>query len=167
MTEVKNLKQTFLTWYLTLSESEQKLLKIAGAFFVIFLLYFTVNTISTGVAEAERKLQQQKQLNTWALQQIAIINSAGKSSASNSSSQRSMTQIINSTARRLNITIERLQPQKDDLVKVGIDEIGFNVLILWLHELASSHNIVAKNVDFSESNTTGLVNIRRLDLERI
>jgi len=167
MAAVEQFKQKFLTWFLALSESEQKLLKFAGGFFVIFLIYLLVSSLNAGVTEAERKLKQQTELNNWAEQQIAIIKSATKSGGSSNASQGSMTQVINSTARRLKITIERIQPQKDDLVKVGIDEIGFNVLMTWLQELESSHNIVAKNVDFSKADASGLVKIRRLDLERL
>ena len=167
MAAVEQYKQKFLVWFLALSESEQKLLKVAGGFFAIFILFSVFTSLNNGVSEAERKLRQQTELNTWAEQQIAIIKQAEKGGAINKGAQRSMTQVINSTARKLKITIERIQPQKDDLVKVGIDEIGFNTLITWLQELESQHNISAKNIDFSKADASGVVKIRRLDLERI
>lgn len=166
MAAIEQAKQKFLTWFLALTDSEQKLLKVASVLFVIFIVYSTISGLNSGVTEAEDKLEQQLKLNIWAEQQIAIINSAKGSGKQSNASQGSMTQIINSTARRLNITIDRIQPQKTDLVKVGIDEIGFNTLMTWLQTLQSKHGITAKNIDFAKSDTTGLVNIRRLDLER-
>lgn len=166
MAAFEQAKQKFLVWFVALSDSEQKLLKVASIFFVIFVLYSTVSSLNAGVAESEQQLDKQLKLNIWAEQQIAIIKSAKKGSSS-SNRQGSMTQVINTTARRLSITIDRLQPQKDDLVKVGIDEIGFNTLMNWLQTLQSKHGITAKNIDFAKSDKTGVVNIRRLDLERL
>ena len=167
MAAYEQAKQKFFTWFTALTDSEQKLLKAASILFVIFILYSIVSGLNEGVRDAEDTLDKQLKLNVWAEQQIAIINAAKGNGSKTSNSQGYMTQIINSTARRLNITIDRIQPQKTDLVKVGIDEIGFNTLMNWLQTLQSSHGITAKNIDFAKSDTTGLVNIRRLDLERL
>lgn len=167
MAAIEQAKHKFLIWFLALSESEQKLLKFGSIFFVIFILYSTVSGLNSGVADAEDQLDKQLKLNTWADQQIAIIKGAKGTTGKSTSSQGSMTQIINTTARRLNITIDRIQPQKTDLVKVGIDEIGFNTLMNWLQTLQSQHGVTAKNIDFAKSDKTGVVNIRRLDLERL
>ncbi|NVK23664.1 MAG: type II secretion system protein M [Gammaproteobacteria bacterium] len=167
MSAFAQVKQKFMTWFKGLSDSEQKLLKVAFVFFGIFIFYSTISGLNAGVKDAENKLAQQVKLNSWAEQQIAIITSANGSGKAGNTSQGSMTQIINTTARRLSITIDRIQPQKTDLVKVGIDEIGFNTLMTWLQTLQVSHGITAKNIDFTKSETSGLVNIRRLDLERL
>ena len=151
--------------YLSKSESEQKMLKMLAVFFSIFLLYTLYSTVSDGLSQAQNKLKRQTELNQWASEQISVIQQAGRvSSGSNRSG--SMTQVINSSARKYNVSISRIQPQKTDMVKVGIDEIGFNRLMQWLGELNNRHGITATNIDFSKADASGVVKIRRLDLER-
>lgn len=159
------LQEKFFTWFQGLSESEQKLLKIASVTFLIFVVYLTVSSVLSGVSESQNKLKQQQQLNDWAKQQIAIIQQS-KRSGSTQKSAGSMTQLINSAARKHNISIARLQPQKDDLVKVGLDDIGFNRLVAWLQELNTRHGVRVENIDFAKSDEVGKVTVRRLDLTR-
>lgn len=157
------LKEKLSTWFQSLTDSEQKLIKFASGFFVIFILFFVVSSIQSGVSDSERKLKQQQDLNAWALQQIAIIKS---SSGKKTQSSGSLTQVINSTSRKYSINIARLQPQKNDLVKVGLDDIGFNRLMQWLEELQSKHGVIVENIDFAVADEQGKVKVRRLDLGR-
>lgn len=161
--QISVLQEKLSTWFQSLTDSEQKLLKLASVFFVIFILYFVISSIHNGVSESERKLQQQQDLNAWALQQIAVIKS---SSGKKTQSSGSITQVINTTARKYNINIARLQPQKNDLVKVGLDDVGFNRLMQWLLELQSQHSVVVENIDFASADEEGKVKVRRLDLGR-
>jgi general secretion pathway protein M len=160
------LKHTLITWLGSKTESEQRLIKVASVVFILFLLITVVTKINTGVTSSQAKLTQQLELNKWAKQQIEIIKSASINTSSSSGNERSITQVINSTAKRYGVVIERIQPQKTDMVKVGIDEIGFNNLMRWLTELQTKHNISAQNIDFSKADTNGMVKVRRLDLGR-
>lgn len=160
------LKQTLNAWLNSKTQSEQRLIKVAGVFFTLFLVISLVTTINKNVTDSQKKLTQQLELNRWAKQQIDIIKSANKSVNNGSSNESSITQVINATAKKYGVIIERIQPQKTDLVKVGINEIGFNNLMSWLTELQIKHNINAQNIDFSKADTLGMVKIRRLDLGR-
>lgn len=160
------LTQAINTWLNSKTQSEQQLVKVAGVFFILFLVIMLVTTINKNVTESEKKLTQQLELNSWAKQQIAVITEANKNQNKTPSNKSSMTQIINSTAKKYAVVVERIQPQKDDLVKVGIDEIGFNNLMNWLTELHTKHNINVQNIDLSKADSAGVVKIRRLDLGR-
>jgi len=163
--QLSMLQEKLQAWFQGLSDSEQRLVKFGSGFFVLFVIYFVISSVSAGVAESERKLQQQQELNNWALQQIAIVKSSGTSKSNNKSSG-SLTQVINNTARKFNITIARLQPQKTDMVKVGLDDVGFNRLVQWLQELQSKHGVSVENIDFAKADDVGKVKVRRLDLIR-
>lgn len=164
MSVLSDNKQKLIEFYQSKNDSEQKLLLTFGIVFAIFLLYSLYSSVSNGMTESQQKLQRQIELNSWAAEQIAIIKQSGKKTSSGS--RGSMTQIINSSARKHGVTIARLQPQKTDLVKVGIEEVGFNRLMNWLAELNSRHGISAANIDLSKADASGIVKVRRLDLER-
>ncbi len=161
--QITMLKEKLEAWFQSLSDSEQKLVKFGSIFFAIFVVYLIVSSVSTGVSESQRKLKQQQELNDWATQQIAIIKSKGGKKVSSSGS---ITQVINSTARKFNISVARLQPQKNDLVKVGLEDVGFNRLMEWLLELQSKHGVSVQNIDFDKADEQGKVKVRRLDLAR-
>lgn len=162
--QMSALKDKFENWLQSLSESEQKLVKFGSLFFVVFVVYFVVSSVNSGVEESQRKLKQQQELNAWVSEQIAIVKSSSGGRKANFSG--SMTQVVNSTARKYKIQIARLQPQKNDLVKVGLEDVGFNRLMQWLSELQSKHGMRVENIDFAKADEQGKVKVRRLDLSR-
>jgi len=165
MSAISSIKEKLLELYASKTASEQKLIQLAGIFFSIFLIHSIYTSVNDGLATAEDKLQKQTELNSWAREQIQRIQNSSGGASSNRNSG-SITQVINSSARKFGVSIARLQPQKTDMVKVGIDQIGFNRLIRWLAELENRHGIEASNIDVSKADESGLVKIRRLDLER-
>lgn len=165
MAGITDFKQKLIALYQSKSQSEQRLILLLGICFIVFILASTYSSVANNLADSKKKLSSQQELNVWAKQQIAIIKQSGQnpSSIGNTSS---MTQVINSTARKNRITLARLQPQTADNVKVGLDDINFNQLMVWLTELKNKHGIHASNIDISKSDVAGVVRVRRLDLER-
>lgn len=163
-TQINAIKEKFTAWLQSLSDSEQKLVKFAGGFFAVFLVVMIINSIQSGVEESNRKLKQQQDLNNWALQQISIVKSSANGTTSRAAG--SLTQVINNTSRQYNINIARLQPQKTDLVKVGLEDVGFNRLMQWLADLQSKHGVRVESIDLSKADEEGKVKVRRLDLGR-
>lgn len=162
--QVSVLKEKTENWFVSLSDSEQKLVKFGSIFAVIFVLYTIVSSVNSGVTESQRKLKQQQDLNSWASEQISIIKSS--KGGSNTNFTGSMSQIVNSTAGQFNIRIARLQPQKNDMVKIGLEDVGFNRLMNWLSALQSKHGVRVENIDFAKADEQGKVKVRRLDLSR-
>ena len=166
MNIISQLKNKALDYYQSKNDNEQKLLLVLSIFLPLFFVYNLVSTVNSGLQTSTEKLEKQVDLNDWAAEQIAIIQQA-KGKAGNPTNKGSITQLINSSARKHGVTISRLQPQKTDTVRVGIEEVGFNKFIAWLAELENNHGIHVASVDYSRSDVTGRVQIRRLDLERI
>ena len=165
MSAIANFKQKTMALYQSKTESEQKLILILGVCFSLFILISVYSSVANGLSETSKKLIQQQELNTWAEQQIALIKRSGKTSSA-SGSTSSMAQVINTTARRNGITLARLQPQTADFVKVGLEDMNFNQLTKWLADLRNQHGIYVSNLDLSKADETGIVRVRRLDLER-
>ena len=165
MSGFSDLKDKLQELYNSKSDSEQKLLLVLGVVLPVFFVYSLYSSVSTGLMESQDKLRKQRELNTWAQTQIETIQGANAGDGS-TNRDASMTQVINNSARKFNVSIARLQPQKTDMVKVGIDEIGFNTLMKWLAELETRHGISASNIDVSKADASGMVKVRRLDLER-
>ncbi|MBU2883792.1 type II secretion system protein M [Psychrosphaera sp. B3R10] len=165
MSQLSELRNKISAYYQTKNDSEQKLLLALAIFLPLFALYSIISTVNTGLEQSTQKLEKQIELNDWAAEQINIIESA-KGGGVAKTSQSSITQLINASARKHGVTISRLQPQKTDTVRVGIEEVGFNKFVTWLTELQNRHGIAVESIDFSRSDVDGRVKIRRLDLGR-
>lgn len=164
MSGLAGLKTKALDYYQSKTDSEQKLLLALSVFVIFFVLITSYNTVADGLTETEKKLAKQLELNNWASEQIKIINASGAKTSV--SSKGSLTQKVNSSARRYGIKIARLQPQKNDSVRVGLDEVPFNELLKWLANMQNNDGIRVSSIDFSRSDKSGLIKVRRLDLER-
>lgn len=165
MSQLSELRNKVSAYYQAKNDSEQKLLLALAIFLPMFALYSIISTINTGLDESTQKLEKQIELNDWAAEQIGIIASS-KGGGVSTGRQSSITQLINASARKHGVTISRLQPQKTDTVRVGIEEVGFNKFVSWLTELQNRHGIAVESIDFSRSDIDGRVKIRRLDLGR-
>lgn len=165
-TVIQQNKDMWQRFYESKSASEQRLLLVLGISVLLFVVVSSYLSVTNALAAASQKFDKQVELNQWATQQIALIKQS-KQSSSGKPSAGSMTQVINSSARRFDITLARLQPQSADYVKVGLEDVNFNQLMRWLSQLQSTYGITASNIDISESDTQGVVRVRRLDLERL
>ena len=158
MTKVKQ-------WFAGLSESEQRLLKIASVLFLVVSAYYALTTMSSYTSSAKVALKNQQELNDWAAVQIDIIQNSTSSLKPKGNNSTSVTQAINVSAKRSGISIERLQPQSNDVIRVGLNEVEFKTLMNWLESLANQHDIRVMNIDVAEAQP-GIVKVRRLDLGR-
>lgn len=163
---IQKNKDKAMAFYQSKSESEQRLIGLLLVSFVLFVIVSSYLTVTKGLAETDKKLQRQLDLNAWANQQIELIQSASQGTSRGQASG-SMTQVINTTARRFSIKLARLQPQQANYVKVGLEDVNFNQLMRWLALLQNTYGITAANIDISQADTDGIVRVRRLDLERI
>ena len=163
MSGLQNVQNKASQFFHSKTESEQRLLKLVLVFLVLFIGYNLYSLMSTNLSTMEQKLEKQQQLNQWAYQQIDVIKN---SSTQVKTESGSMTQLINSSARRFNASISRLQQSSDEVIKVGVEEMSFNDLMLWLQLLQNQHGIFANNLDIAQADTQGMVKIRRLELIR-
>lgn len=166
MSGFSEVKQKAISFYESKSGSEQKMLLVLAVSIVLFVLFSFYSSVANGLADSEQKLAKQRELNVWADSQIAIIKANKGRSGSVQTNQGSMTQQVNSTARRYKVTVSRIQPQNDDAVKLGLEPISFNKLVSFLSELEKRYAIRVANIDISETDVSGEVKVRRLDLER-
>lgn len=163
MSAFSQLSQQWQQKYQGLSANEKKLVSIFVPFSLLFFLVVGIyQPLMNSYQQTQNQLKQQLQTETWAKQQIAIIKSSGKTTVSHSGS---ITQQINNTASQFKIRLTRIQPQGDSLVKVGVPDVSFNTLIQWLAKL-QQQGISVANIDFTKADASGIVQVRRLDLER-
>lgn len=152
-----------MKYWQSLSAKEQKLLSVAGAVFVLFVLVMgVIRPLNTALAKAEKELASQQQLAVWLQTSIQKIKASNPRAVSSSAS---LSSLVNTSKNRYNITINRMQP-KDDSLRVSIDSVEFNKLVDWLAELTTQHGVMIMNVELSKHDDPGFVKVNRLVIEK-
>lgn len=151
-------------WWLQLQVREQRLVIAMTAFVAVFLFFNLIwQPLNQGIEQAERKLERQQKLLVEVQEKVALVQQA-----KNGGKQRvsgSLSSIVNRIAKQHQITIARVQPQGDD-IQVWIEDIAFSQLLNWLNNLTQSSGLQVKAIDLTQADTTGMVNVRRLQLGR-
>ena len=157
------MKDQLINYGRSLKEQEQQLVMVAGVVFVIFVLVMGVfRPLNTAIEKAEQDNIKQQELLAWVDDSIVKLKASGSARVTNN---RNLSQIVNSTRNRYQITISKMQPNYNSL-RLTIDSVEFNKLVEWLDELVNSQGVLIENLDLSKDDKPGFVRVSRLVLEK-
>lgn len=148
-------------WFQSLEERERNLVIMLGGVLFIAIIYFAVyQPLSNKLALAKQGVIREQQLLIWVEKNAAkLVQLRASSTVSFNQNQGSLEQIVNSTARRYKLTINRLQPQGNKL-QITLDSVSFVHLLEWLQELQLSSGVVVEIAEFRPQDAPGLVKTR-------
>lgn len=156
------MKQQVHQWWQSLQQREQRLVLICAVVISLFLFYWVVwQPVHQSKALNERALQQAEQQLVWLHSVLPQLQQSGVSIERTSGS---LSQILTSSARQHGIRVSRMQPQNEQMQLV-LDDVPFEQLIRWLHDLHYQHGLRLVNLDVSLSNQPGIVQVRRILVE--
>ncbi|MEC8207766.1 MAG: type II secretion system protein GspM, partial [Pseudomonadota bacterium] len=118
--------------------------------------------LNTAIEKAEQDNIKQQELLAWVDDSIVKLKASGSARVTNN---RNLSQIVNSTRNRYQITISKMQPN-DNSLRLTIDSVEFNKLVEWLDELVNSQGVLIENLDLSKDDKPGFVRVSRLVLEK-
>ena len=151
--------------WLALNIREQRLVIAMGSVVLFFILYSAIwKPLNNNIESATSKVSRYQDLQTLVQTETARYKSF-VGAGNKVTSKGSLSSVVNKTAGKNKIAIERMQPQGEDL-QVWIEEVSFNQLLTWLEQLSSRENINVKSIDLSNTQQPGVVKVRRLQLGR-
>lgn len=151
-------------WWNGLNKREQHLVLGMSALILVCAFFFALwQPLHDNLAKSQKELARKQQLLTWV--QVNTAKFAGMNVQSGATNNTSLTNIVNNTARQLNITVSRMQP-KDDVLQIWLDDVAFNDLLKWSETLYLQQGVVISAVDIAESNEPGRVRVNRLELSK-
>lgn len=155
--------KAILEYWQSLKEQEQKLLMIAGIFFVIFIFVLGIwQPLNNAIDTSTKELNKQQDLVIWMQSSIAKIKQADPKASRNSGS---LSQVVNKTRNKYQIVISKMQP-KDNTLRLTIESVEFNKLVDWLTLLVEKHQFTIEKIDMSKGDNTGYVKVSQLILEK-
>ena len=156
------MKKQLIQYWRSLKEQEQQLVVGAGGVFIIFVLVMGIfRPLNNAIERAEKSQIKQQELLVWVDESIVKLKAAGNKQIE---SNQNLSQVVNSTRSRYDISISKMQPS-DSSLRLTLDSVEFNQLIEWLDELVNQHGLRVENLDLSRDDKSGYVRVSRLVLE--
>jgi general secretion pathway protein M len=149
--------QPLQIWWQSLQKREQQLVLGAAVTLAIAAFYWLL------WAPLHLSYQTQQQQLQQVSQQLLQVSSFPVVSPQ-TKVQGSLTDIISSSARNHKIQVSRMQPQNDQM-QVMLNDISFDQLVTWLHELQYQHHVSIVQLDLAVADAPGMVRVRRLLVE--
>jgi len=148
-------------WWQTLVQRER--IVVAVLMVIVVLLTFQAliwQPLYQGRDNARNSVDKQAELLSWMQQQAVNAKQLQSSSSRVRNSSQSISQRINTAAKRAKIEINRFQTSGDNKVQVWLDNADFSKSLLWLEALQKKYGVVVDSITVSETNKAGLVGIR-------
>ncbi|WP_448250129.1 type II secretion system protein GspM [Thalassotalea agariperforans] len=147
----------------SLNQREQSLVIAMLAFVGIFILYQLIwQPINNSIIDKQKKIERYQELLVWVNEKKAEYNSYAKVNQG-SSSNVSLSSVVNRSATKHKISISRIQPQGSE-ISVTIDEVPFDHVMDWLKQMAITEGVIIKAIDLASTDINGVVKVRRLSL---
>ncbi len=152
-------------WLANLSPRERRFLLIGAAAVPIMILLFTWMSLSGRVQRLESMVDDQKALDQWmhsAAQQVTQLRGVQSRTGAQGTGGRSLLAVVDQTAKQSGLggAIKRVEPDKEDSVRVSLEQVAFDDMVRWLNSLGQSYAVEVVTVTIDRQPQPGLVNAR-------
>lgn len=151
-------------WYYGLSGRDQNALKLLTIAVALTLLYLLVWLPSERYVErAERDLERQSAQVAWMKQNEAVarqLASRSTPSAAAGLQGQSLLSVVSNAARQHSIELRRFEPEGDSRIRVWLEKVSFNQMLLWLDVLNKDYGIQTEQVAIDRDANPGIVTAR-------
>ncbi len=162
---MNKLVNTLQTWWLSISQREQRLLVACSLLVVIGGLYWgVVQPVAERANNAQMRIQSEKQLLSWVkdkADQISQYQGQGEKAVSS----LPINQAVSSSVGRFKVELIRVQPRGEQF-QVWVAPMPFNQFLNWITFLQETHGIKVVFLDIDKGNKDGMIEINRLQLGR-
>lgn len=145
-------------WFAQLEQREQLSLVVLAFALALYVLYMLV----WSPLESKRdQLILQNQGVASSLQRVdAMVSEITqlRDSGGGRNQRRNLTSLINQSTARLEIQVNRLQPNSRGEIQVRLEGAAFDDLMVWLHEMEYREALLVREVSITQSGSVGRVN---------
>ncbi|MBL4583681.1 MAG: type II secretion system protein M [Pseudomonadales bacterium] len=149
-------------WFITLSERDRKIVVILALTTSFLMLYtFLWMPLSKDNSQLDARIERTQTDLQWMQKSAAKIKAMGPAASkaiSRPQSSDSFLTLIERTATRSAIKLEKIIPKKDQQVELRLKDVSFNQAIRWIELLKRQHGIITSKFS-SEKLTSGKVNL--------
>lgn len=148
-----------LEWFYQRDRREQVILACGAVFVALYILWF-------GVLQPLSDMRyKQEAANVDAVERLTRVktmaaqlkNLSTQQQPANTSSGRSIADLVDQTLRRNNLTMKGFQPSSSGEVKLRLDGVRFDNLMQWIYDLEFQYNVEVRELSVVSGNGPGQV----------
>lgn len=149
-------------FYYGLGQREQQLIGGLVVVMIIAVVYLALMfPAQNTVASASKKLEAKQSLLLWMQANEEQALAASKSRAGNrGGGSQNLLGDVNSIASRFQITLQRYEPEGKDKLRVWLEDVSFNNMVRWLHQLESQKGITVSSISLDSEKAPGLISAK-------
>ncbi len=151
-------------WFQGLSDREKRIVLVGAVALTIMLFYMLLwNPLSGSVSNLHKSVESESKNLAW--MKAAAQEVKGKNRGGGAGVQRgdeSLMTLIDRTVREgtLGAALKRVQPDKDGVVRVWLEDAPFDDMVFWLGSLKNAYGITVDNAVIERSERPGYVKAR-------
>jgi len=153
------VKNPLAEWYRKLPVNDQRALSwlmvfliVAGGYWLLTYSYkYRINNLK--ILNEDRRLLYDLHANAKKIK-------AQQSSQKVEGRDQSLLTLASSTAKEQQITFKRFQPDGDSTLRLWMESVNFNNLLIWLHSLDKKNGVSVEEIAVDGTATEGIVNVR-------
>lgn len=142
-----------------LSESDKRAIILLGCFFVIIFMYFLLNKSFQYRKVKVADFEKNRSLMALLLSSEKKINTLKQEKKLEGLDQALLT-LVSSTANEHQISFKRFQPEGDTVLKLWMEHISFNNLLIWLNDIDKKNGILVNEISVEQAKDEGYVDVR-------
>ncbi len=151
-------------WFYNLPQRDQDALKYLSAAVVIVLIYLMIwLPVQNYTERAERAVERESETLAWIKQNEPAARElaarGGSGSTSNLAGQSFLSAVGNS-AKQFQIELRRFEPEGDRKMRVWLERVPFNQMLLWLDSLEKQFGVQVEQISVDRDDTPGVVTAR-------
>ena len=87
------------------------------------------------------------------------LMATGTIRATTTRSRQNLSNIIDASVAANNLTMRRYQPSASGMAQVRFENMPFEQIIAWLHDIEFKHGLIVQDLSITQGNSSGLVNL--------
>ena len=158
------MQEKFQEWWASISEREQIMTGVSALVMAIGILYWGIYSPLNNAYEANQlKLDRAEKTLAWVQTSATTLVKAGATTQKSKPKNQNLSQLLNHTSKKYNITFKRIVNKKGK-VDVWVEDVDFSKFTKWLALLEKRYSIEVLDIDLVKKDRKGYVQINRLAL---
>ncbi|MEM1114608.1 MAG: type II secretion system protein M [Pseudomonadota bacterium] len=145
-------------WFARYTQREQMALVAMALAVGLYILYAFIWSPLTQKRDALRESNQGVASSLQRVDGMAAEISQLRASGKAGSSRRNLTSLVNQSTRARGIEVSRLQPNSRGDIQVRLEEVSFDGLVAWLHDMEYREGLLLSEVAITQTSDSGLIN---------
>lgn len=142
---------------------QQALTALTVALFLAILYFLVWSPAHEFSKKQAANLKSSQELLNWVKANEGVAKSLASNVGEGTSKildSQSLVSTISSNAQKHKIKLKRFEPSGDRKVRVWLEKVPFNTIIVWLRDLSTTYGIGVSQVSIDKDEKGGLVNVR-------